>query len=60
MSYEIIGIPGSDLLENHSVSSRAASNIVVANGFSNTSSNFLAAVRKRPSARAPDRPSSTR
>ena len=60
MSYEIIGIPDSDLLKNHSVASPAASGIAVTGGFSNISLNVLEAVRKRPSARAPDRPSSTR
>ena len=54
MSHEIIGIPGSGLFKHHSVSGPAAS------GFSNISLNILEAVRKRPSARAPDRPSSTR
>ena len=60
MSYEIIGIPGSDLFKHHSVWSAAASSITVASGFPNISLNVFEAVRKRPSARAPDRPSSTR
>jgi hypothetical protein len=60
MSYEIIGIPGSDLFKHHSVWSPAASSITVASGFPNISLNVFEVVRKRPSARAPDRPSSTR
>ena len=60
MSYEIIGIPGSDLFKHHSVWSPAASSITVASGFPNILLNVFEAVRKRPSARAPDRPSSTR
>jgi hypothetical protein len=60
MSYEIIGIPGSDLFKQHGVLSPAASSIAVSGGFSNISSNVLEAVRKRSSARTPDRPSSTR
>jgi hypothetical protein len=60
MSYEIIGIPGSDLFKHHGVRNPAASSITVASGFSNISLNVFEAVRHRPSARAPDRPSSTR
>jgi hypothetical protein len=56
MSYEIIGIPGSRI-EHHSVLSVAASNIAALSEFS---SNVSEAVGKRPSARAPDNPSSTR
>lgn len=59
MSYEIIGIPGSGLFQHHGVFSPTAG-AAVSNGYSNISSNVLEAVRKRPSARAPDRPSSTR
>lgn len=59
MSYEIIGIPGSGLFKHHGVFGPAAS-VAVSNGYSNISSNVLEAVRERPSARAPDRPSSTR
>ena len=53
MSYEIIGIPGSDLFKHHSVWSPAAASITVASGFPNISLNVFEAVRKRPSARAP-------
>ena len=60
MSYEIIGIPGFSLFKHHSVLSSAVLNIAAPSEFSNSSSNVLEAVRKRPSARAPDRPSSTR
>jgi len=60
MSYEIIGIPGSDLFQQHGVLSPAAFSIAVSGGFSNISSNVLEAVHKWPSARTPDRPSSTR
>jgi hypothetical protein len=59
MSYEIIGIPGSDLFEHHSVV-RAAASIAVPSEVSNISLNALEAAGKRPCARAPDRPSSTR
>ena len=57
MSYEIIGIPGSVLFKHHSVLSVAASNIAALSEFS---SNVSEAVGKRPCARAPDNPSSTR
>jgi hypothetical protein len=60
MSYEIIEIPGSGLFKHHGVWSPAASSIAVASGFSNISLNVLEAVGKRPCARTPDRPSSTR
>jgi hypothetical protein len=60
MSYEIIGIPGSVLFKHHSVCRPAASSIAVSSGFSNIPLNVLEAVRKRPCARTPDRPSSTR
>jgi hypothetical protein len=60
MSYEIIGIPGSSLIEHHGLLSVAALNIAAPNEFLNTASNVLEANGKRPSARAPDRPSSTR
>jgi hypothetical protein len=60
MSHEIIVIPGTGLFKRYSVLSPAASGIAVDSGFSNISFNVLEAVRKRPSARAPDRPSSTR
>ena len=59
MSYEIIGIPGSDLFKHHSVA-RAAVSIAVPSEVSNISLNALEAAGKRPCARAPDRPSSTR
>ena len=59
MSYEIIGIPGSDLFKHHSVVSPAVS-IAVSSGVSNISLNVLEAVGKRPCARTPDRSSSTR
>ena len=57
MSYEIIGIPGSRRIEHHSVLSVAALNVAALSEFS---SNVSAAVGKRPTARAPDTPSSTR
>ena len=60
MSHEIIGVSGSDLFKHHRVLSPAALNVAAPNGFSNISSNVLEAAGKRPSARAPDRPSSTR
>jgi hypothetical protein len=59
MSYEIIGIPGSHGFKHHSVST-AALKIAVPNEYLDIPSNVLEAVGKRPSARAPDTPSSTR
>jgi len=60
MSYERIGIFGSSVFKHKSVSSLAVLNAAAANEFSNTSSSVLEAAGKWPSARAPDRPSSTR
>jgi hypothetical protein len=60
MSYEIIGISVSRLFEHHSVLSTAALNVAAPNEYSITQSNVLEADGKRPSARAPDNPSSTR
>ena len=57
MSYEFIGIPGSRRIEHHSVLSVVASNIADLSEFS---PNVSGAVGKRPSARTPDTPSSTR
>jgi hypothetical protein len=60
MSYEIIGIPGSGLFEHHNPLSIAAFNIAAPNESSNRHSKVSEAVGKRPSARTPDTPSSTR
>lgn len=60
MSHEIIEIPGSGLFKHYGALGSAAVGIAVQGSLSNISLNVLEAVRKRPSARAPDRPSSTR
>jgi hypothetical protein len=57
MSYEIIG---SHLFKNYSVSIVAALNAAALNDYLDISPNVLEASGKRPSARTPDRPSSTR
>jgi hypothetical protein len=59
MSYEIIGIPGSRQFKHHSVLSIAALNVAAPSELSDTK-NVSETVGKRPSARAPDNPSSTR
>jgi hypothetical protein len=57
MSYEIIG---SRLFKHHSLSIAAALNAAALNDYLHISPNVLEASGKRPSARTPDRPSSTR
>ena len=60
MSYEIIGISGSRPFERHSELGSSASSITALSGYLSTQSNVSEAVGNRPSARAPDNPSSTR
>ena len=60
MSYEFIGFSASVHFKHHNVFCIAALSGAALNESSNMQSNVSGAIDRRPSARAPDTPSSTR